>query len=90
LRPFDPKRSLGRGLFTGPGRNKFDLALRKITSLSSVREGMHAELRAEFFNVFNHANFADPNVTITSLDFGLITATSTSSRQIQFALKIAF
>jgi hypothetical protein len=90
LRPFDPNAQLGRGVFTGPGRVKFDLALRKVTSLSRLREGMNLEFRAEFFNIFNHTNFADPDVVITSLQFGEITATSTSSRQIQFALKLAF
>lgn len=90
LRPFDPNLLLGRGLLTGPGRIKFDLAVRKVTSLSRLREGMNIELRAEFFNLFNHTNFADPEVNILSPQFGELTATSTSSRLIQLALRLAF
>jgi hypothetical protein len=88
--PFDPNLLLGRGIFTGPSRNKFDFALRKTTRLDGVKEGMAVELRAEFFNLFNHTNLADPEVVITSPQFGEITATSTGSRQIQFALKVSF
>jgi hypothetical protein len=90
LQPFDPNLLLGRGIFTGPGRINFDFALRKITRLNRVHEGMTIEFRAEFFNLFNHTNFADPNVVITSPSFGEITATSTGSRRIQFALKVGF
>jgi len=90
LRPFDPNLLSGRGIFTGPGRNKFDFALRKTTRLDGIKEGMAVEFRAEFFNIFNHTNLADPDVVITSPQFGEITATSTSSRQIQLALKVSF
>jgi hypothetical protein len=90
LRPFDPNLLLGRGIFTGPGRAKFDVALRKTTRLDSLKAGMSLEFRAEFFNIFNHTNLADPEVNILSPQFGEITATSTSSRQIQLALKLAF
>ncbi len=52
-------------------------------------------LRAEFFNVLNHANFASPNTTVfangaVSASAGLITSTVTTSRQIQFGLKLIF
>jgi hypothetical protein len=90
LRPFDPNLLLGRGVLTGPGRHKFDVALRKVTRLDNLREGLAIEFRAEFFNIFNRTNFADPEVVITSPQFGEITATSTSSRQVQLALKISF
>ena len=53
------------------------------------------QFRAEFFNVLNHTNFTTPNpVVFTSADAGIsptagvITATSTTSRQIQFGLKL--
>ena len=57
------------------------------------------QFRAEFFNVLNHPNFAIPevgNLTVfnspTQLNStaGQITKTSTTGRQIQFALRIAF
>jgi hypothetical protein len=56
----------------------------------------NVQLRAEVFNVFNRANFDNPNgilftsATASSPTFGRITATSTSSRQVQFAVKVLF
>jgi hypothetical protein len=48
------------------------------------------QFRAEFFNIFNHANFGLPSNNVQSASFGQITSTSTSSRQIQFGLKLQF
>jgi hypothetical protein len=54
------------------------------------------QFRAEFFNVLNHSNFATPNAIVftsatqASPSAGLITATNTTSRQIQFGLKVLF
>jgi hypothetical protein len=61
-----------------------------------IREGMRIDFRAEFFNLFNHAQFFLPgdstgmqNVDSTS-SFGVITQTVNNPRLIQFALKLAF
>jgi hypothetical protein len=53
------------------------------------------QFRAEFFNVLNRANFDTPNPILfssgaISSTAGLITATATTSRQIQFGLKLLF
>jgi len=53
------------------------------------------QFRAEMFNIFNHANFNTPNATVfsgtsVSASAGLITSTATTSRQIQFGLKLIF
>jgi hypothetical protein len=54
------------------------------------------EFRAEFFDIFNHANFGQPGRVVACATFGQITKTrfatgdSGSSRQIQFALKFKF
>ncbi|HEY3838843.1 MAG TPA: carboxypeptidase regulatory-like domain-containing protein, partial [Bryobacteraceae bacterium] len=82
--------NLGRDTLTGPGLATWDLSLLKEIP---VRESLHLQFRAEFFNVLNHANFNTPNaVTFTpagpSPTAGVITSTSTTSRQIQFALKL--
>lgn len=90
LRPFDPRILAPRSSFIGPGRNKFDLAVRKFVRLDRLRPGLDAEFRAEFFNLFNRPNFADPDVVITSPQFGEITATTTGGRVVQFALRIQF
>jgi hypothetical protein len=57
---------------------------------------MRIDFRAEFFNLFNHAQFFLPgdstgmqNVDSTS-SFGVITQTVNNPRLIQFALKLAF
>jgi len=83
----------GRNIIEGPGFSNVDLSIAKNTL---IKESVNLQFRAETFNLFNHPNFAQPNRTFTSSDFGRITATRTargdlgSSRQIQFGLKLTF
>ena len=78
-----------RNLFNGPGRTNVNFAIAKNTALWSERVSLL--FRAEFFNLFNHAQFADPNTNITSSTFGRITnVIQDSQRIIQFALKLGF
>jgi hypothetical protein len=84
--------NLGRGVFSGPGLADVDASLFKTTAIT---ERTKLQFRAEFFNVLNHANFGTPNATVfsngaTSPSAGLITTTATTSRQIQFGLKLIF
>ena len=84
--------NLGRGTLVGPGLAEADVSLFKTTRLT---ERASLQFRAEFFNILNHANFATPNATVfsgTSISgsAGLITATATTSRQIQFGMKLMF
>src|SRR5262245_11854204 len=76
-----------RNAFRGPGRTNFDLAVAKSTNI--LGERLKAEFRADFFNIFNTAQFNNPITTITSGQFGQITATA-DPRIIQFALRLAF
>jgi hypothetical protein len=83
--------NVGRDTLTGPGTRTIDLSVVKNTPIS---ERLKVQFRAEVFNVLNHANFATPNTVVfssassaPSATAGLITATSTASRQIQFGLK---
>src|SRR5262249_22473358 len=78
--------TLPRNFFLGPSRTNFDLAIAKMTYL---REQMGLEFRAEFFNIFNTAQFSNPDTSITSSTFGQITTTA-DPRIIQFALKYVF
>jgi hypothetical protein len=84
--------TLPRNSFRGPGRTNVDFAVAKSTPIKG--ESFRAEFRAEFFNIFNHAEFSDPNTSITSALFGQITSTGESTdarpRIIQFALKLIF
>lgn len=54
-------------------------------------EGMRVDFRAEFFNLFNHAQFGNPNPDINAgSQFGVINSTVGNPRLIQFALKLIF
>jgi hypothetical protein len=52
--------------------------------------GSRLEFRVEFFNVFNHPQFADPDESFSSASFGLISGTSVNPRVGQLALKVSF
>lgn len=83
--------SAGRNLVRGPAFNNTDVSL--IRNIH-VRESIRLQLRAEVFDVFNHANFGQPGNVVGTPSFGQITNTrfptgeSGSSRQIQFAVKM--
>ncbi len=76
-----------RAICCGPGINNFDFSMQKVTA---VGEGKRIEFRAEFFNIFNHTQFLNPDGNITDgADFGRVKHTR-DPRNIQFALKFAF
>jgi hypothetical protein len=84
--------NLGRGTYTGPGLAALDLSLAKDIAAT---ERMRLQLRSEFFNIANHTNLGTPNAIVfsgsaISPSAGLVTATATTSRQIQFGLKVVF
>ncbi len=62
-----------RQFFHGPGISVTDFGIGKRTM---IKEAMGFEIRAEFFNVFNHANFNNPNGNFNNSDtFGRVTST---------------
>lgn len=69
----DPYGNTGRDFFRGPGRTNLDLALAKNTAFT---ERVSLELRLEAFNVFNHAQFANPDTNLLSATFGQISSTT--------------
>jgi hypothetical protein len=82
--------NLGRNTLEGPGLATWDFSVLKSTQ---IRERLSLQFRAELFNLLNRANFNTPNaVTFTpsgvSPTAGAITSTSTTSRQVQFGLKL--
>ncbi len=91
----------GRNQLIGPGLSDFDLSLIKNNKIS---ERFNLQFRAEFFNVFNHTNFSVLDRTSAQLfsfststnqaskitNAGGLNSTSTTSRQIQFAMKLTF
>jgi len=69
----DPYGNTSRNFFRGPGRTNLDLALAKNTAFT---ERVGLELRLEAFNVFNHAQFANPDTNLLSATFGQISSTT--------------
>ncbi|MGA8345877.1 MAG: TonB-dependent receptor [Candidatus Sulfotelmatobacter sp.] len=55
--------NLGRNAFSGPGLNDFDMSFVKSQHIS---RDWWLRLRAEFFNIWNHPNFANPSTTFGS------------------------
>lgn len=85
---------LGRGTLRGPGILTVDLALHKTLLAGERRE---LKLRLESFNLTNHPNFQVPSGRALFTrsggrigSAGRITSTSTSSRQLQVALRLEF
>jgi hypothetical protein len=82
--------NLGRDTLSGPGLGTWDFSTFKDTK---IRDRMNVEFRGEIFNLLNRANFNTPNLIVftptgVSATAGAITSTSTTSRQVQFALKL--
>ncbi|HTV56765.1 MAG TPA: carboxypeptidase regulatory-like domain-containing protein [Terriglobia bacterium] len=85
----EPLGSLGNSnkrFFHGPGINDFDMALLKDVRLS---ERFRLEFRGEFFNIFNHAQFMNPNGNFNSSTFGYVTGAN-APRIAQLAVKLLF
>jgi outer membrane receptor protein involved in Fe transport len=91
--------SAGRNILRGPGLTNLDFSLFKNNYVKRISENFNAQFRLEVFNILNHANFNPP--AVGKLDIfdstgvptgtaGLLTSTTTTSRQIQFALKFAW
>ncbi len=84
--------TLGRNAFRGPDRVNMDLTISKGIDLRSDK--MKFDIRADFFNVLNHAEFRDPSTTITSALFGTISSTGNAGdsypRVIQLAARFSF
>ena len=86
----------GRNVAIGPGLVDFDFSLFKDIPLT-ISENSRIQFRAEFFNALNHPNFNPPSGAQAQVfnqsfnpvgTFGKLTQTSTTSRQIQFGLKL--
>ena len=85
--------SSGRNIIIGPPTHALDFAMLKRFGLG--KEQRYLQFRSEIFNIFNHPNFDNPSVTVSSSTFGKITSAGVqdaraSSRQIQFALRLVF
>jgi hypothetical protein len=88
----------GRNILTGPGTSNLDFFLFKNNYIPRISESFNMQFRTEVFNILNHANFAVP-VNPDNTDIfdstgvptgvsGLLTSTTTTAREIQFAIKL--
>jgi hypothetical protein len=60
-----------RRFFHGPGFNNTDFGITKIVPIT---EATHFEIRGEFFNIFNHAQFINPSGDVSNETFGNVTS----------------
>jgi Carboxypeptidase regulatory-like domain/TonB dependent receptor len=100
---FGSEGNARRRFFHGPGINNWNMAFHKDTPIT---ERVSLQFRADFFNIFNHAQFATPlglcgaptgvevmNCSLptnTAGNFGVVTATSLLNRTAQLSLKLNF
>jgi hypothetical protein len=96
---FNLRGNAGRNILNGPGTTNLDFSIFKNQAIKRISESFNVQFRAEFFNVMNHANFAVPSIALGRTDIfdatgtlqpgtaGVLSATSTPGREIQFALK---
>jgi hypothetical protein len=96
LQPAGTIGNLGRNTLIGPKLVNCDFSLFKQFALGETK-ALH--FRAEMFNIFNHPNFGVPNQAnrtallstgMANPSAGAILSTVTTSRQIQFGLKLTF
>jgi hypothetical protein len=76
----------GRNVLEGDGYQNVNFSLVKNTAL---KENLNLQLRAEFFNLFNHANFDLPDNFLGSPSFGTVRSAQ-SPRRVQFGVKLLF
>jgi hypothetical protein len=97
---FNLRGNAGRGILSGPGLSNLDLSVFKNNPIGRISETFNVQFRAEVFNILNHTNFAVPSSPSNTDIFdstgarsgaaGLLTSTTTTSRQIQFAIKLSW
>ena len=88
----------GRNSMVGPRLVNFDMSLLKDNPVMRISETFNVQFRAEVFNALNRSNFNPPVANYALFDgngltipgTGQITSTATTSRQIQFALKLVW
>jgi Carboxypeptidase regulatory-like domain/TonB dependent receptor/TonB-dependent Receptor Plug Domain len=87
----------GRNSITGPGLVNVDMSLFKNNYVRRISEQFNVQFRMEIFNILNRVNFNPPTSnsqifngdgSTTGLTPGLLDTTATTSRQVQFALKV--
>jgi hypothetical protein len=95
---FNLRGNAGRNILVGPGTSNLDFSVFKNHYIRRISENFNAQFRVEAFNILNRTNFSVP-VSPDNTDIfdssgkptgvaGLLTSTTTTAREIQFALKL--
>jgi hypothetical protein len=77
----------GRNSLRGPGYMSFDMTLQRRVALTNR---LAATLRWDVFNLFDRANFGNPNADITGSNVGTITSLAGDPRVMQFSIRVQF
>jgi len=96
---FNLRGNAGRNILIGPGLADLDFSVFKNNYIRRVSENFNVQFRAEIFNILNRANFAPPTTPDNTDIFdssgalltgvaGLLSRTTTTAREVQFAIKI--
>ena len=93
---FNLRGNAGRNIIPGPGLINLDFSLFKNNYIPRISETFNVQFRVEAFNILNRTNFAPPPVPSDIFDgagnitnvAGQLVSTTTTSRQIQLALKM--
>ncbi len=94
----------GRNAFRGPGLYNIDLSLARSFQVPRLREGTRLTVRADAFNILNHANLNNPDNLYGSSTFGVATygregtasgfpgvsPVNETARQVQLLLRLEF
>ena len=81
----------GRDALRGPGQFNFDTSFGREFKVGGLSETAQLQIRGEFFNIFNHAQFNNPGSNLgAASSFGVISSTAVGPRIVQLALKYSF
>ena len=95
---FNLRGNAGRNILIGPGLTNVDFSVFKNNYIRRISENFNVQFRAEIFNILNHTNFAPPTTPDNTDIFdstgslsdvaGALSRTTTTAREVQFAVKI--
>ncbi len=87
LQPLGTFGNTGRNTIISPGIVSWDASLLKHFRFA---ENKSLQFRFEAFNAANHMNLGNPNLSVINANFGRITDTRGTMRELQFGLKLIF
>jgi len=85
-------RDSSRHMLRGPAFKDVDLSVSRDFALSHLRDGLHLQIRADAYNVFNIVSLNSPSgnsITAGSSTFGQILSAN-PMRQVQLAIRLSF